>query len=107
MNIHLGTAAILQAARLAVSGDYPHVPAFEGDGFEDGGDGAARSATSLGDALADLEADTALSEAVGETLVANFVANKGREAERFAATGQTIDGDELSQFELDMYLPYH
>ena len=107
MNIHLGTAAVLQAARLAVSGDYPTVPAFEGDGFEDGGDGAARSATSLAGALADLEADTVLSEAVGATLVANFVANKGHEAERFAATGQTIDSDELSQFELDMYLPYH
>ena len=107
MNIHLGTAAVLQAARLAVAGGYPAVPALEGDGFEDGGEGAERSATSLAGALADLVADTDFAAAVGQTLVDNFVANKGHEAERFEATGQTIDSDELSEFELDMYLPYH
>ena len=91
MNIHLGTAAVLQAARLAVAGDYPTAAALEGDGFEDGGEGAERSATSLAGALADLVADTDFAAAVGQTLVDNFVANKGHEAERFEATGQTID----------------
>ncbi len=107
MNIHLGVAAVLQAARLAVVNEYPTTAAYEGDGFEDGGDGVGRSATSLAAALDDLEADAPFTEAVGQLLVDNFVANKRHEAERFEATGQTIDSDELSQFELDMYLPYH
>lgn len=107
MNIHLGVAAVLQAARLAVVNEYPVTAAYEGDGFEDGGEGVGRSATSLSAALDDLEGDAPFTEAVGQLLVDNFVANKRHEAERFEATGETIEGDELSQFELDMYLPYH
>ena len=107
MNVHLGTAAVLQAARLGIQNSYPCPDQFVGDGFEDGGEGAERSATDLGSALDDLENDSVLSDAVGELLVANFVANKRHEVERFEATGASIESDELTPWELDHYLPYH
>jgi len=107
MNVHLGVAAVLQAARLGVVGELACPPVYVGDGFEDGGDGVGRSAMSLSAALDDLEADQPLIDALGELIVGNFVANKRHEAERFEASGDTIDGDELSAFELAHYLPYH
>lgn len=106
MSLHLGVAAILQAARLGVVDELEAPAAYVGDGFEDGG-GGARSAVDLDAALDDLEADTALCEAVGEGLIANFVANKRHEVAKFVDSGGKLDSDELSQFELDMYLPYH
>jgi len=79
---------------------------YDADGFEDGG-GGERSALNLDAALNDLEADTALCEAIGSGIIDNFIANKRHEAEKFTASGGKVDSDELSQFELDMYLPYH
>lgn len=107
VNIHLGIAATLQAALLGVKGGYELGPAYTDDGFEEGGEGVARSASSLSEALDHLEADTEFCAALGQLLVDNFVANKRHEAKCFAATGATIDGDELSGFELGQYLPYH
>ena len=107
MNMHLGTAALLEAARLGVVDGLTPPPNYIGDGFEDGGDGVARSADSLAIALDHLEADTKLSEAIGAGVVGNFVANKRSEAERFAASGQSIDDPELCEWERSMYLPYH
>ncbi|MEM7322311.1 MAG: glutamine synthetase family protein [Actinomycetota bacterium] len=106
MNLHLGVAAVLAAARLGVADGSEPPARYEGDGFEDGGD-AARSATSLGEALDHLEADQPLREAVGDHITANFMANKRREVERFDETGASIDSDELTSFEQAMYLPYH
>jgi glutamine synthetase len=106
MNLHLGVAAVLQAARLGVVNSAEPPEVYTGDGFEDGG-GAARSATSLSTALDDLEADKELAEALGDHITANFVANKRHEAERFAATGDSIESEELTPFEQSMYLPYH
>ncbi len=106
MNVHLGVAAILEAARLGAIGELDPGPAYVGDGFEDGG-GAARSAESLAEALDHLERDTELCTAIGEGVIANFVANKRREVERFDERGESIDGDSLTTFELDNYLPYH
>jgi glutamine synthetase len=106
MNLHLGAAALLEAARLGVVGGHQAPAAYTGDGFEDGGD-AQRSATDLGAALDDLEADTALVEAFEPELIGNFVANKRHEYERFCAAGESIDGDVLTSFERAHYLPYH
>jgi len=106
-NMHLGVAAVLQAARLGVVDELPCPLAYTGDGFEDGGESVDRCATSLDGGLDDLEAAEALAGAVGELLVANFVANKRHEAERFAASGGSIDSEELSAFEISHYLPYH
>lgn len=106
MNIHLGVAAVLTAARLGVTGELECPPAYTGDGFEEGGT-EVRSATSLDAALDDLEADDAFVNALGTDVVANFIANKRHEAERFAATGESIESDELTTFERDQYLPYH
>jgi len=107
MNIHLGVAAVLQAARLGVVGAYPCPPAMTGDGFEDGGDGVGRSPLSLGAALDELEADKSFCTAVGQLLVDNFVANKRHEVERFEAVGESIDSEELTEFERAHYSPYH
>lgn len=106
MNLHLGVAAVLQAARLGVVNGYDIPPVYEGDGFEDGGD-VERSATSLGVALGHLEADVQLSDAIGSGVISNYVANKRHEAARFEASGASIDSDELTSFERDQYLPYH
>lgn len=106
VNVHLGVAAVLQAARLGVVNELDCPPEYTGDGFEDGG-GADRCATTLGGALDALEADAAFGEALGELLVANFVANKRHEAEKFDASGASVESEELSDFERQMYLPYH
>lgn len=107
MSLHLGAAAVLQAARLGVADELELPPAYEGDGFEDGGDGVERSATSLAEALDHLEADTSLFEAIGSDILDNFVANKRHEAERFAVAGEPLDSHELTQFEREQYCPYH
>ena len=106
VNVHLGTTAVLEAARLGALGKQDPPPAYIGDGFEDGGD-CARSAFSLSAALDDLEADTALCEAIGRGIIDNFVANKRQEVVLFEASGDSINGDQLSKFELAFYLPYH
>lgn len=106
MNVHLGTAAVLEAARLGVEANLQPPAVYTGDGFEDGG-GCERSAESLADALDHLEADQALCDAIGSGVIANFIANKRHEAERFAATGDSILSDRLTPFELAQYLPYH
>ena len=105
-NVHLAVAAVLAAARLGALAKASPPPPVAGDGFEDG-ETQVRSATSLGAALDHLEADPALVEAVGAELVANFVANKRAEFDRFNQSGSTIDSDELSPFEVACYLPYH
>lgn len=106
MNLHLGAAALLEAARLGVVGGRETPAAYVGDGFEEGGE-AHRSATDLGAALDDLEADTELTGAFEGELIGNFVANKRHEYERFCATGESITSDELTVFERAHYLPYH
>lgn len=106
MSIHLGVAAVLQAARLGVVGALECPPAYEGDGFEDGGT-EERSATSLAAALDDLEKDATFTDAVGTPIIDNFVANKRHEVERFEASGGALDGESLTPFEVSQYLPYH
>jgi glutamine synthetase len=106
MNVHLGVAAVLRAAWLGATAKAEPPPAYTGDGFEDGGTDVT-APTSLGEALDALEADTALAEAVGAELVANLVGVKRAELEKFDASGSTLDGDTLSEFETAFYLPYH
>ena len=106
MNVHLGVAAVLEAARLGAVAKQEPPPAYTGAGFDEGGD-CARSAQSLASALDHLEADTALCEAIGSGVIANFIANKRREIERFEETGESILSDELTAFEVANYLPYH
>ena len=107
VNVHLGAAAVLQAARLGVVKALEAPARYTGDGFEDGGDGVGRCADSLAGALDDLEADTALVEAIGTDVVSNFVTHKRNEVEVFEGSGASIDGDELSEWETTRYLPYH
>jgi glutamine synthetase len=107
MNLHLGVAAVLQAARLGVAQTLTCPPPETGDGFETVGTDV-RSADNLALALDHLEADTDLVAAVGGDVCANFVANKRAEWERFVAAGgaATLDGDKLTDWEAAQYLMY-
>lgn len=107
MSLHLGVAAVLQAARLGFADGLVAPPAYDGDGFDDGGGDVARSATSLSAALDDLEADAAFRAAVGAGVIDNFAYVKRHEVASFEARGQSIDGCELTEFEIANYLPYH
>ncbi|MEZ5294329.1 MAG: glutamine synthetase family protein [Vicinamibacterales bacterium] len=96
-NPYLATAAVLQAARLGVVGGLTLQPPEEQDCL------TSQSATrhvpaSLALALDALEADTALVEAIGPELVAQFVAVKRGEWEKFAAA--------VTDWELRTYLPF-
>lgn len=107
MNLHLGTAAVLQAARLGVRDQLDCPPAETGDGFETVNTDVS-VASNLAAALADLTADQSLVEAVGTEICANFVANKEAEWERYlAAVGDNVDGDQVTDWELAEYLMFH
>jgi glutamine synthetase len=104
-SIHLAIAAVLQAARLGVIDDLECPAPLVDDGFETVNTDVC-AASDLSAALDDLEADGALVAAVGEELVANFVANKRAEWERYTeAVGAPDDG--ISDWELNEYLPFH
>lgn len=83
-NPYVATAAVLQAARLGVVGELTPPPPEDLDALENVSTERSVPET-LGAALEALEADTALVEAVGPELVANLVANKRREWERYLA----------------------
>jgi len=96
-NPYTMAAAVLQAARLGVAGEYPLPPAESADCLEnhDAQDGVPEN---LGAALDALEADRQLTAAVGKMLVANHVAIKRDEVEKTA---------EMSAEQLrDFYLHY-
>lgn len=112
-NIYTAIAAVLQAARLGVVKELECPAPLTSDGFEDGGTNVC-AASSLALALVDLQADETFVEAVGADLVANFVANKQAEWERYTtAVGDSSDGSaageggEINPWELNEYLPYH
>lgn len=103
VSLHLGAAAILQAARLGAANKLEAPPPVTGDS----GDDRARSATTLAEALDDLEADQEVCTAVGDELVQNFLFVKRHEVQKFTDTGESIETDVLTDFEYAMYLPYH
>ncbi|MEL7157508.1 MAG: glutamine synthetase, partial [Actinomycetota bacterium] len=106
-NLHLATAAVLQAARLGVVEGLPCPEPLTTDGFEEINTDVC-SAPDLAQALVHLQADDALVDAVGADIVANFVANKEAEWERYLeAVGEDTPGDQVTQWELDQYLMYH
>ena len=106
-NIHLATATVLQAALLGVVGGLDSPDPETGDGFEEVNTDV-HAADNLAGALQDLAADTALCDAVGSDLVANFLAVKEAEWQRYLdAVGTDTPGGEVTQWELDQYLMYH
>jgi glutamine synthetase len=104
-SIHLAIAAVLQAARLGVADTLECPAPLVEDGFETVNTDVC-AAADLAAALDDLEADVALINAVGDDLVANFVANKRAEWDRYIeAAGAS--SDDISAWELNEYLPFH
>lgn len=96
-NPYLATACVLQAARLGVANGLVPQPAEDQDCL------TSQSATrhvpaNLSLALDALEADTALVEALGPEFVAQFVAVKRGEWEKFSAA--------VTDWELKTYLPF-
>ncbi|WP_419847971.1 glutamine synthetase family protein [Candidatus Poriferisocius sp.] len=107
VNIHLGVATVLQAARLGVVNDLECPDPLTTDGFEEVNTDVG-AAPSLAAALVHLMADPLLMDAVGDDLCQNFIANKQAEWDRYiAAVGQDVPGGEVTQWELDEYLMYH
>ncbi len=104
-SIHLAIAAVLQAARLGVVDALECPEPLVDDGFEVVNTDVC-AASSLAGALDDLEADGPFVSAVGSDLVANFVANKRAEWERYVAAVGEPD-DRISAWELGEYLPFH
>lgn len=96
-NPYLVTAAILQAARLGVVHDLTPPPAEELDCIENQGTDR-HTPDDLNQALNALEADTTLIEAIGSDLVANFVAVKRVEWDKFASA--------VTDWERNYYLPF-
>ena len=87
----------MQAARLGVVDQLPSPPPLEGDGFEETGTDI-HSASSLAEALEHLAADSALGDAVGAELVANFIANKQAEWQRYLdAVGDDTPGGAVTR----------
>lgn len=106
-NVYTASAAVLQGARLGVVEGLDCPDPLVTDGFEEVNTDVS-SAPDLVTALGHLEADRALVEAVGEGLVANFLAIKHAEWERYtAAVGQDEGSGEITRWELDQYLMYH
>lgn len=107
VNIHLGLAAVLTAARLGVANELDCPPAETGDGFEEINTDICVAAD-LNEALDDLTADTAFAAALGQDVVDNFIANKRAEWERFVEAEGTFEGEAPpTAWELNEYLPYH
>ncbi len=106
-SVHTAVATVLQGARLGVVEQLDCPEPLTTDGFEDVNTDVC-CAPSLAEALQHLQADRALIEAVGVDLVANFVANKEAEWERYlAVVGEDRPGGDVTAWELDEYLMYH
>jgi glutamine synthetase len=95
--VHTAVAAVLQAARLGVEGKTDPGPPEGGNGL-DTIDATVGVPASLAEALDALEADHDLVEAVGSDLVAQHVAVKRSEWERYSAA--------TTDWELREYLPF-
>lgn len=107
VNIHLAIASVLTAARLGVVKQVACPPAETGDGFEEVNTDVA-AAANLGQALDQLEADDDFAQALSSDLVANFVAIKRAEWERYLEAEKTFDGeDPITSWEINEYLMYH
>lgn len=96
-NPYLATAAVLQAARLGIAHGLTPPPAEEQDCLENQST-ERHTPDDLNQALNVLEADTALVEAIGPELVANFVAVKRAEWDKFASA--------VTDWERNYYLPF-
>jgi len=106
-NTHTAVATVLQAARLGAVNGLACPEPLVTDGFEEVNTEVS-VADSLGEALEHLRADAELIGAVGEDLVANFIANKEAEWQRYlAAVGEDRPGGDVTHWELDEYLMYH
>ncbi len=104
-NVHTAIAAVLQAARLGVVHELDCPEPETNDGME-AWNTEVTSASNLADALGHLRANERLGVAVSDALVDNFLAIKDAEWERYvAAVGEP--SDEISEWEITEYLPYH
>ncbi len=107
VNVHLAVAGVLQAARLGVVDGLACPEPLTTDGFEEINTDIC-AAENLSLALDDLEADPSFVAALGADLVANYVANKRAEWDRFIDAEGSYDPDgDITAWELHEYLPYH
>jgi glutamine synthetase len=107
VNLHLGAAAVLQAALLGVADGLECPEPLTTDGLEEINTEVC-VADNLATALEHLVADAALTAAVGADVCANFVANKQAEWQRYIdVVGTDKPGVDVTPWELNEYLMYH
>lgn len=107
VNLHLGMAAALTAARLGVINSLDCPPAETGDGFEEVNTDVCVAAN-LSESLDDLHADSTFAAALGQDVVDNFAENKRAEWERYIEAEKAFDGEgPPTAWELNEYLMYH
>ena len=107
VSVHAAIAAVLTAARLGVVNDLECPDPESGDGMDEVNTDIAVAAD-LSEALDHLEADTDFVDALSPDLVANFLAVKRAEWDRFIEAEGSFDLDGgVTDWELRQYLPYH
>jgi glutamine synthetase len=103
-NPYLAGAAVLHAARFGVEKQLePPAPQPVGEAPSTN----IHTPATLVDALDALAADDQLTKALGSELVEAFTIMKRGEWERYAAAVEDTTTTEVSDWELDYYLPYH
>jgi len=103
-NPYLAATAILHAARLGVEHDLelrPPQPVGEDPNTD------VKIPPNLAVALDELSQDKELVEAIGSELVEAFTILKRGEWERYLASGADPDTTDVTDWELDYYLPFH
>ncbi|HUD69302.1 MAG TPA: glutamine synthetase family protein [Acidimicrobiales bacterium] len=95
--VHVALAAVLQASRLGAAAKSDPGPPEGGNGL-DVVEATVGTPANLGAALDELEADTALVEAIGSDLVAQHLAVKRTEWQKFS--------EAVTDWELREYLPF-
>lgn len=105
--VHTAVAAVLTAARLGVEAGLECPDPETGDGLETACT-EEHTPDDLGAALAALEADTAFVEAIGPGMVAQFLAIKSVEWEKYVAAVDSVAEarDRITDWENSTYLPY-
>lgn len=105
---YTAVAAVLHAARLGVVGQLTCPEPETGDGMDEINTNR-RCASNLGAAVDDLVADDDLVAAIGSDLVANFVDTKRYEWQGYLAEHPDWEAkqDEITDYERQLYLPFH
>ena len=103
---YLSAAAMLQAALLGFDQDLDCGEPQLGDGDSEPNTDQ-HTPESLAEALDALEADAAMTKAMGSDLVRVYLALRRNEVERWERSGVEWNPEQISDWELEQYLPFY